>query len=294
MILDFNIGESNEFFRIKKILDELKESKDYKKDRIIVLSSVADKLYRNLEIKTDVNNIKGYKFSGTSVVTATMNEEALIKETMKAVEERLNFDVAIDNLSSLVRFWKTSSLEKNVYKPFLFEVINILNETSAYLEESRNVEAIREVIKSKEDVIEGLKKESLTFEETIKINESKYKRYEMAIQPFLDNWNIVRDLLNYRLSTDPIKSHLMENYSDIIMCLLLSRGRDSVVNICNELNMTKERVFEVVNAYETLILNDTQTMVGIINKPSYKFDTEAYLNDIMEKKIKPDNKIEVE
>lgn len=297
MILDLDVKENSEFFKIKKILDDLKESPDYKKDRIIILSSLADKLYKNLEIKTDINNIKAHRFSGTKVVTANMSEGDVIKETIKAIEEQLNVDIAIENLSALVRFWKASSLEKDVFKPFLSEVIGILTDTSAYLEESKNVEGIRLMIKSKEEVIEGLKKENTEIKKNAEADKLIYKRYELSIQPFLDNWNIVRDLLKYRGSADPLRVPFLDNFTDIMLYLLLSRGRASVENVVEEVNLTKERVFEIVKTSpfsDFLILNDTETMIGIIDKPSYKFNTDAYLNDVIEKKIRPNNKIKVE
>lgn len=297
MILDFEISDDKEFFRVKKILDELKESPDYKKDRIILLGSLADKLYKNLEIKTDTNNIKGYRFSGTKIITTNMNEADLIKETIKAVEEQLNVEVAMENLSSLVRFWKESSIAKDVYKPFLSEVVGILNETSVYLNESKNVENIKLIIKSKEEMVEGLKKENAELTKKVEVDKLIYKRYELSIQPFLDNWNIVRDLLKHRTSANPLKEPLLDSFTDIILYLLISRGRASIENAVEELGMTKERIFEVVNTSpysDILILNDTQTMVGMIDKPSYKFDTEAYLKDVMESKVRPNNKIKVE
>lgn len=294
-MLDFNIGENKEFFRVKKILDELKESPDFKKDRVIILCELAQKLYKNLEIKVDTKNIRGYRFSGTKIISSNMTEDDLIKETTKAIEEQINVDVAIENLTSLVRFWKQSSSEKDVYKPFLDEVVAILNETAVFLNDSKKVEDIKNIIKSKEEMIDVVKKEATELDKSLKEATLRYRRNLLAIQPRLDDWTIVRNVLEFRLSSNQLTSPHLDQFTNIMLHLILAGGRDYVENVIEKLNITKNTIFEIVSLKDYanyLILNDTQTMIGIIDDKSYNFDIEKYLKDIESGK-KPNNKIQL-
>lgn len=292
MIINIDVPEDKEFFRVKNILDKLRESPDYKKDRIILLSNMATDLLRDITLTTDINNIKAYRFSGTKVITATMNEADVVKESLRAVEEQFNVDVAIENLSALVRFWKASSNEKDVYKPLLQEVISILQETQVYLQETKEVDGLKEIIKGKEQMVSSLQSEQEGLVKTLNAERLKAKRWQESIQPLLNNLNIIKAVAEFKAESNPLTAPLLNNFTDVMVHLITEGGRDTLSNVAESLNVTTALIIEIQRNYtEFLELNPTKTMIGIIKDPKYSFNVNKYLEELEKKK---DDEIEEE
>ena len=291
MIINIDMPDSKEFFRIKKILDELRNSEDYNKDRIILLTNLAKKLMEDIKINTDDGKITANRFSGTKIVNSKMTEAEVLSETYKAIEEQFNLDIAIENLTALVRFWKNSSKEKDVYEPLLKEIVEVLDDTQVYLEQIKKVEDIKKIMKGKEDIILSLQNEKKGIIQELDIEKFKVKKWKDSIQPLLNNLNIVKSLLDFKNSVNQLTTPHLGLFSDVVVYLILEGGKDGIPNIAEGLGVTQELIMEVQRLYvDFLELSPSGEMIGIVPKEEYDFNIEEYLEEIKHSK-KPNFKL---
>ena len=291
MIINIDSPDNKEFFRIKKILDELRNSDDYNKDRIILLTNLAKKLMEDIKINTDDGKITANRFSGTKIVNSKMTEAEVLSETYKAIEEQFNLDIAIENLTALVRFWKNSSKEKDVYEPLLKEIVEVLDDTQVYLEQIKKVEDIKKIMKGKEDIILSLQNEKKGIIQELDIEKFKVKKWKDSIQPLLNNLNIVKSLLDFKNSVNQLTTPHLGLFSDVVVYLILEGGKDGIPNIAEGLGVTQELIMEVQRLYvDFLELSPSGEMIGIVPKEEYDFNIEEYLEEIEHSK-KPNFKL---
>jgi len=291
MIINIDSPDNKEFFRIKKILDELRNSEDYNKDRIILLTNLAKKLMEDIKINTDDGKITANRFSGTKIVNSKMTEAEVLSETYKAIEEQFNLDIAIENLTALVRFWKNSSKEKDVYEPLLKEIVEVLDDTQVYLEQIKKVEDIKKIMKGKEDIILSLQNEKKGIIQELDIEKFKVKKWKDSIQPLLNNLNIVKSLLDFKNSVNQLTTPHLGLFSDVVVYLILEGGKDGIPNIAEGLGVTQELIMEVQRLYvDFLELSPSGEMIGIVPKEEYDFNIEEYLEEIKHSK-KPNFKL---
>ena len=281
MIINIDMPDSKEFFRIKKILDELKNSEDYNKDRIILLTNLAKKLMGDIEVSTDVTKITANRFSGTKIVNSLMTEAEVLSETYKAIEEQFNLDIAVENLTALVRFWKSSSKEKDVYQPLLKEIVEVLDDTQVYLEQIKKAEDIKKIIKGKEDIILSLQNEKAEMIKELDVEKFKVKKWKDSIQPLLNNLNVIKSLLVFKNSVNQLTTPHLNLFSDVVVHLILEGGRDGISNVAESLGVTAELIMEVQRLYSDFIeISPSGEGIGIVPKPEYDFNIEGYLEEL--------------
>jgi hypothetical protein len=295
MIIDLDVKDTKEFFRVKKILDELKTSPDYQKDRVILLLQMASKLYNEIAEITNDNKIKAWRFSGTKIVSSILTEEEVVNETIKAIEEHLNTDVAIQNLSSLVKFWKGVSKEKDVYKPLLQELIVLVDETRVYLQETKNMKVLKESIKTYEQMITSLKNEAKVLEKSLKDKEIENKHWKSVVRPILDHINILKEHIKIKTRLNPFTTPDLNLFTDILIYLILEDGRAAIEEVAERLNITDEVVRRVQERYKDYLeIGPSGEMIGIIQRKDYKFDLDGYLDRVKLDSEEESNKMKKE
>jgi len=283
MLIDTEVPVNKEFFRVKKIVDNLKESPDYNKDRLILLLDMAEKLYREIEIGTNDKKIKAYKFSGTKVVSAELSEGEILVETTKAIEEHFNTDVAIENLTFLIKFWKNASREKDAYKPLLGELINLANETRVYLQETKEIAALKESIRNKEMIISNLKSQNDEIFQKYKDNKFKKDYWREPLRAVLTNFNVIKEHYQLRKTLNPELDKDIGILTDIVLylCFEGEERRAYIEKISEDLNIKKGKVTEIVEKFNNVLeFNPKGDAVGIIHRRTHRFDIEDFLGEL--------------
>lgn len=265
-----DIPENKEFFRVKKIIDELKVSPDYEKKKLILLINLARDLVREVEMRTNPQTIQGMKFSGTSVVNATMTEEEILKETVKALEERFNIDVVVENLTALIRFWKISSNEKETYKPLILEFVRILEEVQKHLidADANALKDAQDLLRSKEVLINSQDLELKNIKLELEEEKFKTKKWASYVQPLVASYQISDDLREY-LSSIPILKRDEEAllFSIVLELILCPEKRASIKSLALAIDKPEERILRCQAIHQKFIeINSRQTMIGLIKR----------------------------
>jgi hypothetical protein len=277
---------NKDFFKIKKVLDELKVMPEYEDRKIILLIDLARETLKHHDRKTDPSTIKAYMSKGSEFVLTTMPEEKVLNEAAIALEERLNIDVAVQNLTALVKFWKTSSEEKDIYRPLIDELVSILSDVEKHLQEKSKIEDMKTMIKSKEDLVNSQEQQIIDLKKELDIEKQVSAKWEGAVRPLLNNANVIAAFVKYKSKMGPVAPNL-NYFDDIVLHLLLKdQMRDTIVNISKELTITPEKIIEVHKQYSNFIeMGPSKTMLGIINKKEYYSDVEEFVS----KRVKKEN-----
>lgn len=285
-----DIPENKEFFRVKRIIDELKVSPEYEKKKIILLINLANNLVREIDIKVDPSKIQGLKFSGTSIVNASMTETEILQETIKALEERYNIDVVVENMSALIRFWKIASGEKETYKPLINEFIKILEECQKNLTDA-DADALKtaqELIRGKEEILRSQELELKNVKLMLEEEALKTKRWQNYVQPLVASFDITNDLREYIYSIPVMKRDDEALLYVVVMeLLLIPEKRASIKHLMLITGQDEDRIERLQQIHHTFLeINPTHTMIGIIKRHlgDKEFNLEEYIKTLEERK----------
>lgn len=267
-LIDNKDPSNNEFFRIKKIFDDLvKDPKHSDLLKLEILMKKAQELYDYLQ-KTGilVKEVEVYRYKPGAIEPELTNKTVAeaIKEADRAFNIFHDYDIAKENYNRIINVYDRRLRQFSVYEPFFDHIMNLMSRLQVKFKDIKMLDELAEEKKKLLNEMELLKKEKNMANEKAKINNEEINRikeeYEKIINEMIANISLNNEKLTFMATLPQWKKLNNENFYPVIK--MISYGL-----IKNVDKLTVEEVADTL---------DIKTTKWMGNTPFIEYDGKGY------------------